>query len=227
MENTVHYVSMEDSFMSGWGQAENKTNVLVFLCSTLEQALIVEENAQNQGSMKKIKVSNKKPQFSPQYNYVQTKTIEDYPKWYEKGLFPKVEWYKEADHIKLINDLRSEYMYEDNVKITKNLTKYVLREEVPVFSTKPFSNNEISLTNVRSALNQMVAMSTDVYKEEELNGYREHVMVQRLEAITVVDHENGIVSIQLHSSSLDYTVEVILNDNSKGGIGYKRGTVVG
>ena len=44
MENKW-YVTMTDSFMSGWGLAKNKTNKLVVECDSLQDAEVVCNNA--------------------------------------------------------------------------------------------------------------------------------------------------------------------------------------
>lgn len=40
-----YYVTMDDTFMSGWGEAEGKTNKLIFKCKDKEEANVVAENA--------------------------------------------------------------------------------------------------------------------------------------------------------------------------------------
>lgn len=48
------YVRMTDSFMSGWGQAANKTNVLQIACETVEQAEQIERAARRRPEMKRV-----------------------------------------------------------------------------------------------------------------------------------------------------------------------------
>ena len=43
----MYYVKTVDTFMSGWGKAEDKVNILVFLCDSMDEAEIVAENAGN------------------------------------------------------------------------------------------------------------------------------------------------------------------------------------
>jgi hypothetical protein len=83
------FVTMTDTFMSGWGKAENKINKLVFICDNYEEATIVAENARNRGDQKYINITNKKPYYSSDRYYVQFKNKEEYPNWYKKGYFNK------------------------------------------------------------------------------------------------------------------------------------------
>lgn len=82
------YVTMTDKFMSGWGKARGRVNKLVFVCDSLEQALIVSANARARSDQKYISVTTgRRPWYSPERYMVQFKTVNDYPKWYQKGAF--------------------------------------------------------------------------------------------------------------------------------------------
>lgn len=81
------YVTMTDSFMSGWGMAKGTINKLIFECENMKEARIVEENANNRSEMKYVNIRMTKPYYNSNKYYAQTKTKEDYPKWYEKGAF--------------------------------------------------------------------------------------------------------------------------------------------
>jgi hypothetical protein len=83
----MYYVTMTDKHMSGWGLAEGKINKLIFECETVEEAEIVEENAERQGSMKCINITSNKPYYSASKYYPQTKTKDEYSSWYKKGYF--------------------------------------------------------------------------------------------------------------------------------------------
>jgi hypothetical protein len=84
---TKYYVTMTDSFMSGWGEAEDKINKLVFECETMAEAYTVADNAERRGDQKYINIRGTKPYYSPNRYYSQTKTKEEYPKWYEENAF--------------------------------------------------------------------------------------------------------------------------------------------
>ena len=47
-----YYVTMNDTFMSGWGYAEGKINKLIFECDSYKEAEIVAENARYRGGIK-------------------------------------------------------------------------------------------------------------------------------------------------------------------------------
>jgi hypothetical protein len=87
MSNKKVYVTMTDSFLSGWGRAEGKINKLVFECDSKEEAFTVMENAEARGDQKYINYTYKKPYYSPSRYLAQFKTKEEYGKWYEKGAF--------------------------------------------------------------------------------------------------------------------------------------------
>lgn len=83
------YVTMTDSFLSGWGKAEGMINKLVFECDTWEEAEIVAENARNRSDMKYININLSKPYYRPSKYLTQFKTKEEYPSWYQRGYFKK------------------------------------------------------------------------------------------------------------------------------------------
>lgn len=83
----TYFVTMTDKFMSGWGEATGKINKLIFVCDSYEQAEIVEQNANNRKDMKYVNICSTKPHYSSERYYPQVKTIEDYPRWYEKNYF--------------------------------------------------------------------------------------------------------------------------------------------
>lgn len=225
MTTEKHYVTMTDKFMSGWGHAEGKLNKLIFVCDSLEQAEIVQENAQNRDEMKNINIVKKRPSYPKGTHYTQLKTINDMPRWYEKGFFTKTEWYDKNKHEDMVSDLRDGYLHESVLKFPKNVAKYIKLKEVPVFSNNDFSfgKDGVALTGIKSALNQCVYELSEGFKEDEITTSRESLMFERLEAITVTDHESGYVTINLHASSLDYTSEIVV----EGGGTMKRGMLVG
>lgn len=59
----MYYVTMTDTFMSGWGLAEGKTNKLIIECETYEEALTIEHNARNRPEMKYVSISSKRPRY--------------------------------------------------------------------------------------------------------------------------------------------------------------------
>lgn len=90
------FVTTTDTFMSGWAVAEGLTNKLILLCNSMEQARIVADNAKARSDQKRVKIHTKPPTYLRKTKgkdyvegdkYVQIKTIEDYPSWYEKNYF--------------------------------------------------------------------------------------------------------------------------------------------
>jgi len=88
MKTNKYYVTMTDSFMSGWGYAKNKINKLVFLCDSYEQAERVFNNAESRNEMKYINICIKYPyHLNNNKYYTQIKTIENSKNWYKKNYF--------------------------------------------------------------------------------------------------------------------------------------------
>lgn len=83
MDNKKVYVTMTDSFMSGWGRAENKINKLVFICDSRQEAGHVVDYARTRKEMKYINIAYDKPYYNSNRYLVQYKTKKDYPNWYK------------------------------------------------------------------------------------------------------------------------------------------------
>ena len=82
----MYYVTMTDRFMSGWGRAKGTTNKLVIACETMDEALIVEQNAKARDEMKYINIVSKKPYYGNRY-HVSWHDKTDYPSWFKPGYF--------------------------------------------------------------------------------------------------------------------------------------------
>ena len=80
----MYFVTMTDTFMSGWGHASYKINKLIFECESFNQACIVVQNAKDRTDQKYINIRYQKPYYNKDRYYPQYKTIEDYPTWYKK-----------------------------------------------------------------------------------------------------------------------------------------------
>lgn len=83
------YVTCHDKFMSGWGPATGKKNVLVILCHSHAEAEIVADNALNRGDMQYIKIHSLYPEkiINNDEYYVQFKSKIDMPNWFRAGAF--------------------------------------------------------------------------------------------------------------------------------------------
>lgn len=57
----MYYVSMVDTFLSGWGRAEGKTSVVVVKCSTRSEAEECKELCDTRSDMRDIEISSVKP----------------------------------------------------------------------------------------------------------------------------------------------------------------------
>ena len=86
-EERIYYVTMTDKFMSGWGEAKDKINKLVFVCHGYEEAKIVEDNAHCRTDMKHINICANKPHYNKDRYYTQFKDNEDYNSWYVQNFF--------------------------------------------------------------------------------------------------------------------------------------------
>lgn len=83
----MFYVTMTDNFMSGWGNAQGKTNKLVFECENMKEAKTVESNAHKRDEMTYVSIRSTKPYYDNNRYMTQFKTKEDYPKWYQENAF--------------------------------------------------------------------------------------------------------------------------------------------
>ena len=63
MNTKKFYVTMTDKFMSGWGEATNKTNKFIIVCDSWEQAETIERNAKKRSEMKYINICINKPRY--------------------------------------------------------------------------------------------------------------------------------------------------------------------
>ena len=91
MKKNKYYVTTTDTFMSGWGCAENKINKLVFICDSYKEALIVKDNAEHRTDQKYINIRSNKPYhlLNNDRYLTQIKTKEDYNCWYKENYFNK------------------------------------------------------------------------------------------------------------------------------------------
>lgn len=104
---------------------------------------------------------------------------------------------------------------------------YVTDEEVIIVSNLHLGtkNNKygIAKNSIRSTISQMIYRNTDGYKKEMK--YREGEMLKQVELISLIDHNNGYITLTMHSTKIDYSVELLVmsgeNDYTK------RGTITG
>jgi hypothetical protein len=84
IEDKKYYVTMTDSFLSGWGMAENKTNKLVIGCDTFNEAVSVKRYALNRSEMKYVNIVYNKPRYKDEYYFVTYHDKTDYPFWFNQ-----------------------------------------------------------------------------------------------------------------------------------------------
>jgi hypothetical protein len=80
----MFYVTMVDRFMSNWGKADKRINMLAFVCETREEADNVERYAKTRTDMENIQRHHTLPKVNAKRVYLQIKTKEDYPRWYQE-----------------------------------------------------------------------------------------------------------------------------------------------
>lgn len=78
-----YYVTMTDSFLSGWGRAEGKIAKFVMVCDSYEEAKHVAEYARSRSDQKYVRIANNCPRYDSRHYLVQFRNREDSPIWYE------------------------------------------------------------------------------------------------------------------------------------------------
>ena len=71
------YVTMTDTFLSGWGKAANKTAKYVIECEDRHQALTIMKNAFKRSEMKRISKATKKPKYNAKTHQVTERKFSD------------------------------------------------------------------------------------------------------------------------------------------------------
>jgi hypothetical protein len=82
MKEEKYYVSMTDSFLSGWGMAEGKINKLVIECDTFQEAQTVKRKALNRSEMKYVRLCYNKPRYNPSFYLTQYEDKTNYAGWF-------------------------------------------------------------------------------------------------------------------------------------------------
>ena len=75
-----YFVTMTDTMLSGWGQAENKTAKRVILCQSWREAQIIVSglnNCKNRNGMRYINIAYKFPKYSEKRYTVSVDEFED------------------------------------------------------------------------------------------------------------------------------------------------------
>jgi hypothetical protein len=72
------YVVATDSFMSGWGRAENKINKLIIKCSDIVEARHIETILRTMPEMKYIHIHTTKPYYNKNKYLISLKKVGSY-----------------------------------------------------------------------------------------------------------------------------------------------------
>ena len=72
---TQFYVTMLDTFMSGWGMAKGKDNIMIVECDSLEDAELIAENAAKRSEMKNIDIWTEMPEYDDSLYVLSVKTF--------------------------------------------------------------------------------------------------------------------------------------------------------
>lgn len=70
-------VTMVDTFMSGWGGADGKTNIYAVHCDTDEQATQIAGAAARRDEMEKVKIHDELPYYGSVHYVVSEKDFHD------------------------------------------------------------------------------------------------------------------------------------------------------
>jgi len=73
---TQYYVTMHDTFMSDWGMAKGKDNIMVVECDSLEDAELIAENAEKRSEMKNINIWTEMPKYNEDKVLLSVKTFD-------------------------------------------------------------------------------------------------------------------------------------------------------
>ena len=76
------YVLTNDRFMSGWGEARDKTNTIILPCESLEQAEIVVRNCSDRSEQQNIRIVWNKPRLRTNVVY-SLLTAQGSPYWFD------------------------------------------------------------------------------------------------------------------------------------------------
>ncbi len=85
----MYYVTMTDSFLSGWGKAKNKIAKYVLPAANREEAEVVARNARNRSEMKHVSIALNKPSYDPKQYQVSYGSKTKSKNWYIPGYFSR------------------------------------------------------------------------------------------------------------------------------------------
>ena len=72
---TKYYVTTTDTFMSGWGTAENRVSKFVIVCDSYADAEIVRYNMRKEPCFKNVRICVNKPHYPTNRYHTSFKTF--------------------------------------------------------------------------------------------------------------------------------------------------------
>lgn len=81
-----YYVTADDTFMSGWGEAEGLTNTVILPCDSYDEAVIVSDNAEARSDMTNVQIVTEIPDVGDN-TLLTVMTRDDAARWYQEGGF--------------------------------------------------------------------------------------------------------------------------------------------
>ena len=80
---TKLYVTMTDSFLSGWGVAQDRKSKLIIECNGWSEAEAVESYARSRSEMKYVKIRTRAPRYNAKYIHAEYKDRESAPAFFK------------------------------------------------------------------------------------------------------------------------------------------------
>ena len=78
----TYWLTMTDTFMSGWGLANNKINKLVIECPDYGTALKGKIHALARPEMKYVNINENKPYYNKDHYYTSYRHYSEMPAWF-------------------------------------------------------------------------------------------------------------------------------------------------
>jgi len=84
LPDTPYYVTSTDTFMSGWGPARYRRNIVLLPCESREVAEIVAANARGRSEQEDVTIQAGRPYLQPHHLY-SLLSRENAERWYTPG----------------------------------------------------------------------------------------------------------------------------------------------
>ena len=77
-----YYVLSNDTFMSGWGHAENRVNTVILPCQSYDEAEQVAAYARGRSDQTRVRILSTKPRLQCESHLYSLMSRDDAPAWY-------------------------------------------------------------------------------------------------------------------------------------------------